>query len=215
VLPNRQKIMLRCPNIGKMQGCDILGTRVWYSHAMGYNCLATWELAEVDGGSLVCINPELMKPLVLEAIKKNLINELQDYNILHAGGQYDQFRSQFILLEKDQQQCYMGIEQVITSGEHGVGIFPGSIGDGQDNLQALMQAREDGHRAVLLYCVMNSGISYVKPALQNDPEYNNLLLQAAEEGVEILAYRANIDLSSIELTTPIPVIYREKAKSRL
>lgn len=215
VLPNRQKIMLRCPNIGKMTGCDILGTKIWFSNAVGYNCLPTWELAEIDGGVLVCINPELMKPLVIEAIKHNLINELHGYNILHAGGQYDQFRSQFILLEKDQNQCYMGIEQVIISADHGVGVFPGCLGDGLENLQALIQAREDGHRAILLYCVMNSGVSYIKPATHIDPDYAKLLLDAADEGVEILAYRANINLEQIELTTSIPVLFREKIKSRL
>ena len=89
------------------------------------------QIVEVDGGYLVSINPELMKPLVIEAVKKNHIAALTGYNIMHAGGQFDQFRSQFILLEKDQQQCYMGIEQVILISENGAGLFPGSSGDGK------------------------------------------------------------------------------------
>lgn len=216
VLPNRQKLMIRCPNIGDMRRCDILGTRVWYSNAVGYNCLPTWELIEADGGFLVCINPELMKPLVIDAIKQNLIAELCNYNILHAGGHYDQFRSQFLLLEKDQQQCYIGIEQVIVAGDHGVGVFPGSLGDGLENLQALIKAREDGHRAILLYCVMHAGISYIKPATNIDPEYTRLLQLAMDEGVEVLAYRADINLETIELSTSLPVLTAEKvAKSKL
>ncbi len=211
VLPNRQKLTIRCPNIGAMRGCDILGTKIWYSNPVGYNCLPTWELAEVDGGHLVSINPELMKPLVIDAIKQNMINELGGYNILHAGGQYDQFRSQFILLEKDHKQCYMGIEQVIVSGDNGVGLFPGILGDGIENLRALIQARQDSHRSVLLFCVMHSGLSYVKPASQIDPEYSKLLLQAKEEGVEVLAYKVHISLDSIELITPLPVLLIGKA----
>lgn len=212
VLPNRQKLMIRCPNIGDMRGCDILGSKVWYSNAVGYNCLPTWELVEVDGGHLVCVNPELMKPLVIDAIKKGMIHELANYNILHAGGQYDQFRSQFLLLEKDQKQCYVGIEQVIMLGDHGVGIFPSSVGDGSQNLQALIQARDDGHRAVLLYCVMHNGISYIKPAFKFDVGYEKILSQAMADGVEVLAYRASINFESIELNTSIPVLFAEREK---
>ncbi len=215
VLPNRQKLMIRCPNIGELPGCHVLGSTIWYSNAIGYNCLPTWELVEVDGGFLVSVNPELMKPLVIDAIKQYLIQELSGYNILHAGGQYDQFRSQFILLEKNQQQCYVGIEQVINSGENGVGLFPCSLGDGLENLKALIKAREDGHRAILFYCVMHTGISYVKPAIDLDPEYGKLLTQAVDEGVEVIAYRTNINLENIELSSPIPVLISEKVKSKL
>ena len=215
VLPNRQKLMIRCPNIGEIRGCDILGTKIWYSNAVGYNCLPTWELVEADNGYLVSINPELMKPLVIDAIKQNLIQELIGYNILHAGGQYDQFRSQFLLLEKNQQQCYVGIEQVLIIGDNGVGVFPGAAGDGMENLQALIQAREDGHRAILLYCVLHTGVSYIKPATHIDSEYGKLLLRAVAEGVEVLAYRASINLESIELNTPLPVLLTERVKSKL
>lgn len=214
VLPNRQKLMIRCPNIGEMPGCDILGTKIWYSNAVGYHCLPTWELVETDGGFLASINPELMKPLIIEAIKKNTIAELIGYNIMHAGGQFDQFRSQFLLLEKDRQQCYMGIEQILMLNDHGVGLFPASAGDGIENLQALIQARAEGHRAVLLYCVMHTGISYIKPQADSDSVYFKLLQQAVHAGVEVVAYRVSITLDNIELTTQLPILPAELAKSK-
>jgi sugar fermentation stimulation protein A len=215
VLPNRQKIMIRCPNIGDMRGCDILGTKIWYSNAIGYHCLPTWELIESDGGYLVSINPELMKPLIIEAINKRTIEELSGYNIMHAGGQFDQFRSQFLLLEKDQNQCYMGIEQVLAIGDNGVGLFPAGIGDGLENLNALIQARNEGHRAVLFYCVMHTGIRYIKPLVDSDTVYFKLLQQAIAAGVELVAYQVTIDLENIALTTKLPVLPSELVKSKL
>lgn len=209
VLPNRQKLMIRCPNIGDMRGNDTLGTKIWYSNAIGYHCLPTWELAEVDGGALVCVNPELMKPLVIDAIKRHLVQELNGYNILHAGGAYDQFRSQFLLLEKDQKQCYMGIEQVIRGAAHGAGVFPAVDGDGLDNLHALIQAREDGHRAVLFFCVMHTGIEHIKLNENPNSEYNRLLSRAMDVGVEVAAYRTAIKLDNIELNTQLPVLHAE------
>lgn len=205
VLSNRQKLVIRCPNMGDMRGCDILGTKIWYSNPMGYNCLPSWELAESDGGFLVCVNPELMKPLVIDAIKQNFIAELSGYTILHAGGHYDQFRSQFMLLEKDQQQCYVAIEQVIVAGENSSGVFPASLGDGIDNLHALIQARDAGHEAILLYCIMHTGIDKITPISDIDPEYSKMLQQAEERGVQILAYRVSVNLEEITLDTPISV----------
>lgn len=215
VLPNRQKLMIRCPNIGDMRGCDILGTKIWYSNAIGYHCLPTWELIEADGGYLVSINPELMKPLIIEALNQKTIEELQGYNILHAGGQFDQFRSQFLLLEKEQKQCYLGIEQVLTIGDNGVGIFPTIPSDGLENLNALIQARNEGHRAILFYCVMHTGIRYIKPLMDTDISYYKLLQQAIAAGVELLAYQVSIDLENIALTTKLPVMPSELVKSKL
>lgn len=212
VLPNRQKIMIRCPNIGEITGCDILGTRIWYSNPVGYNCLPTWELVESDNGFLVNINPELMKPLIIEGVKNQIITPLHGYNIMHTGGQFDQFRSQFLLLEKDKQQCYVGIEQVLALGENGVGLFPVTNSDGIENLQALIQARKDNHRAVLLFCAMHTGINYIKPTTISS-QYLGLLEQAIAGGVEIIAYRTSISLDNIELTTQLPVLPAEMAKS--
>lgn len=212
VLPNRQKLMIRCPNIGDIAGCDILGTRIWYSNPVGYNCLPTWELVESDNGFLVNINPELMKPLIIEAIKNQILSPLQGFNLMHTGGQFDQFRSQFLLLEKDKHQCYLGIEQVLTIGDNGTGLFPVTNCDGIENLQALIQARHENHRAVLLFCAMHSGINYIKPTMAN-AQYIKLLEQALACGVEIIAYRAAINLENIELTTQLPVLPAEMAKS--
>ena len=214
VLPNRQKLMIRCPNLSEMLGCDILGTKLWFSNAIGYHCLPTWELVEVDGGHLVSINPELMKPLVIEAIKQGTIDELSDYNILHTGGGYDQFNSQFLLLEKNEQQCYMGLEHVTLGDEQGKGYFPERVGGGIENLSALMQAKADGHRAILFYCVVHTGIDNIKPAVHIDQEYKANLQQAVSKGVEVLAYRTSITLQGIELSTPLNVMLSVDAISR-
>jgi len=209
VLGNRQKIMLRCPNIGNMQGADILGSKIWYSNAIGYHCLPTWEIVEVDEGHLVCVNPELMKPLIVEAIKANIISELENYTILHTGGHFDQFRSQFLLLEKNQQQCYVGLEHVIIGNNQGEGLFPGGMGDGRDNLEALLQAKESGNRAILIFCVTHQGVEQIKIASHIDNEYQRLIRAAMDAGVEIVAYKANMSTHNIELNQKIEVILPE------
>lgn len=67
---------------------------------------------------------------------------------------------------------------------------------------------EQGHRAVLLFCVQHSGIQRIAPADDIDPEYGRLLREVVAKGVEILAYAAEFDLqdSTIELHESLPVL---------
>jgi sugar fermentation stimulation protein A len=211
ILRNRKKLIIRCPNIGNMHGCDILGSKIWYSNALGYHCLPTWELVEVDFGHLVCINPEVLKPLVIEGIRNGVFKELQGYSILHTGGHFEQFRSQFLLLEKEKTQCYLAIEHVIFANDTGDGFFPAGIGDGLPNMQALIQARESGHRSVLCFCVTNNSVKHLKISAQLDERYYGLLQQALEVGVEVVVYKAEVTLTSILLQTSIPLQIVEKA----
>ena len=209
VLPNGQKLMIRCPNLNPIIGCDILGTKVWYSAAIGYNCLPTWELVEVDGGNLVCINPELIKPLVVEGVRKGIIEEFLNYNVLHAGNSYEQLTQQTLLLENGNEKCYVALEQVTLGNERGDGFFPESCGAGNSNINKLVQICREGHKAILFFCVMHNGIKNVKPAYHIDPEYGRLLQYAIDEGVKLLAYKTAISLREIEFTTKLPILSAE------
>ena len=211
VLANGQKLMIRCPNLNPMIGCDILGTRLWYSTAVGHHCLPTWELAEVDGGNLVCINSELMKSLVIEGIKKGVIEEFLSHNMLYVGNAYEQTNQQNLLLEKDHQKCYVCFEQVTLGNDQGEGFFPERQGMGSRKINKLIELCREGNQAVLFFCVMHAGINYIKPAYHIDPKCGQLLQMAMDEGVKLLAYKADISMHGIELATKLPILFSEDA----
>ena len=90
----------------------------------------------------------------------------------------------------------------------GLGIFPDAVTTrGQKHLQELMEMRELGHRAALVFCVQHTGIKRIKPADAIDPDYGRLLRAAADKGVELLAYSTRFDLAenSLELWREISV----------
>ena len=211
VLPNGQRLMIRCPNLNPIIGCDILGTKIWYSTAIGYHCLPTWELAEVDGGHLVCINSELVKPLVVEGVKKGIIEEFLSYNILHAGNTYEQTMQQNLLLESGSEKCYVCLEQVTLGSDQGEGFFPERHGMGASNINKLIKLCQEGHKAILFFCVMHAGLKNIKPAYHIDPGYGKLLQIAVAAGVKLLAYKTSISTQGIELTTKLPILFSEDA----
>ena len=58
---------------------------------------------------------------------------------------------------------------------------------------------------MLCYCVQRSDVREVRPADVIDPDYGRTLREALDAGVEVIAYRAEIDPGGVVLAEPIPV----------
>jgi len=203
--------MLYCPNLGLMPQCDILGSRVWFSSPvrLSQGCLDVWELSEVNGGWLVCVHAAYTQNLVQEAIKFGRIPELIGFNdwqtplVPKIGDGIE------LLMNSEGQQCFLHLENVLSGDEKNEGHFPNKKGEGIAALKALIALRENGCRAVLLYCIQHNGVYALKTANTIDEQYGILLREAAKKGVEILAYRLSIAMDEIALTTKVPVLLSE------
>ena len=70
-----------------------------------------------------------------------------------------------------------------------------------------MQAVEEGHRAVLFFCVGRDDTRVVQPADDIDPAYGEILRAAVRAGVEVMAHRVVITPaeSRLQMTTAVPV----------
>ena len=212
-LPDGRKMTLHCPNTGSMKNCQQPGSRIWFtlSDNPKRKYPGTWQIVEVDGGALVGINTSLANGLVAEAIAINRIAELSGYSSMRKEVAYGKQRSRIDLLlesENGKRDCFIEVKNVSLGVGYGVGLFPDAVTSrGQKHLQELIDVVRSGHRAVLFFCVQHSGIDAVRPADEIDPDYGQLLREAAKAGVELIAYRARFDLgkSGVELLDPLPV----------
>jgi sugar fermentation stimulation protein A len=212
VVNNQEHRVIYCPNMGAMAGCDLLGSRVWFSHSNNprRKFPDTWELVEVDAGYLVCVNTQNAGALVLEGIKNGTIAELQGY--AHISQDTPLLDDQGFDLYLDEpfdpkmSKCYVDIKSVTLGDEIHRGFYPDAPTEkGVQQLKSLIHAKELGNRAVLIYCVQHTGIDRVFPADHIDSKYGAMLRQAMIAGVEILAYRLEISLSEMHIATPIEV----------
>ncbi len=208
VVNNQEYRTIYCPNMGAMTGCDLLGSRVWFSHTMQpkRKHADNWELVEVDAGFLVCINTQLAYPLVVEAIQSGVIQPLQNYSkITIAPATLDNFTFDMVLeSEALNQKCYVDVRSVTLGDEIHRGFYPDAKASrAVRQLKALMHAKRQGHRAVLIFCVQHTGITRLFPADHIDMQFGATLRQAVFAGVEILAYGADISLQEIKLIKPI------------
>ena len=211
-----EAITIHCPNTGSMKNCQEPGSRVWYSDSENpkrkYAC--TWELVEVDAQHIVGINTGLANKLVHEAIRADRIDALTGYENIRTEVPYGEQKSRIdLLLEGSSSEpdvpCYVEVKNVSLGLGDGLGRFPDAVTSrGQKHLQELLTMREQGHRAVLFFCVQHSGIERLEPADDIDPEYGRLLREVVSRGVEVIAYRAEFDIagSAIALRKQLPVV---------
>ncbi|HCH33615.1 MAG TPA: DNA/RNA nuclease SfsA [Oceanospirillaceae bacterium] len=205
------ELTLHCPNTGSMKNCAQPGSRIWYwdsaNNKRKYPC--TWELVEVENQYLACINTQRANGLVVEAINNGVIQELQGYDQLQTEVKYghENSRIDILLTHKGPvPRCYVEVKNVTLMAADGLGQFPDAVTQrGRKHLRELVAMVEQGHRAVLVYCVAHTGIDRVAPAWNIDPAYADSLIWAMQSGVEVLAYGADINLTSMTLERRLPL----------
>lgn len=215
--PSGAQSTIHCPNTGAMTRCQGEGWRVWFTDSANpkrkYPC--TWQVVENEVGELIGINSGLANTLAREAIENGTIAELAGYQSLRSEVAYGEqgSRVDFLLATpspsnpREEAQCYVEVKSLTLGLEGGLGVFPDAVTTrGQKHLQELMWVREQGARAVLLFCVQHTGVTRVDVARHIDPDYARLLDLALSKGVELLAYSAAIDPeeSEIRLVEALP-----------
>jgi sugar fermentation stimulation protein A len=210
-LSNRKKRMLYCPNLNPLPHCDVLGSRIWFSMAnrLSQGYLDIWELTEVNGGWLVSINPEHAKALVREALECEKIPTLENFRFLYSPTISKLGNGIELLARETGEQCFMSVQSIWFADERNHGLFPQEPGIGISVLYDLMALRDSGHRTLLFYCAQHTGITCICPINHVDPQYGKVLREAINKGVEVLAYRVNINVQEMTLESQIPILLPE------
>lgn len=209
VTPQGELLTLHCPNTGAMTGCATPSDTVWYSTSANpkRKYAHTWEITETQNGDFICVNTLQANNVVKEALVGNHFSELSGYTKIYSEVKYGAERSRidFMLQADNKVNCYIEVKSV-TLSEQGSGFFPDAVSlRGQKHLRELMSVVRHGERAVLLFAVLHSAITRVSPARHIDAKYAQLLCEAQECGVEILAFRAELSARGLTLTSPLPV----------
>lgn len=208
-LPDGQVITIHCPNTGSMKNCCEPGSQVWYSESNNpkRKYPNTWEIVSVAKKYRAGINTGRANALVKEAIENGIVTELADYQSLRTEVKYgNNSRIDILLQDAEGRDCYIEVKNVTLWIGDGLGVFPDAVTQrGAKHLQEMMEMVQQGHRAILFYCVQHTGIERVAPADDIDPAYGKLLREAVANGVEVMAYTGSLTARKIELTRSVEV----------
>ncbi|HHF5974395.1 TPA: DNA/RNA nuclease SfsA [Haemophilus influenzae] len=206
---------IHCANTGAMTGCGEKGDTIWYSHSDSQTRKYphSWELTQLENGQLCCINTHRSNQLVFEALQNKQIKELAMYDEIYPEVKYGEENSRidFLLKGEGLPDCYVEVKS-ITLVKGNLGMFPDAVTTrGQKHVRELLAMKKQGHRAVVLFAGLHNGFDCFKIAEYIDPEYDRLLKEAMEQGVEGYAYVGQFEISNeiptaLSLTESVPYI---------
>ncbi|WP_440874933.1 DNA/RNA nuclease SfsA [Thalassotalea sp. PLHSN55] len=207
-LANDEITTIHCANTGAMTGCAEPGNTVWYSTSDNpkRKYPFSWEISVDSNNHHICVNTIRANQLVEEALLNNVVTSLSGFSTLKREVKYGSENSKidFLLSYADKPDTYVEVKSV-TLLEQGKGYFPDAVSTrGQKHLRELIEMAQQGKRAVLLFAVLHSGIESVQAAAHIDPKYAQLLNEAKQQGVQILAYQAQF--SKVEQGFDIQVL---------
>lgn len=212
-LADGEVLTVHCANSGSMKACQPEGGRAWISdsHNPKRKLRFSLEAVEVDGARAM-VNTARPNALVEEAIADGVIGELGGFERIRREVRYGAEKSRIdLLLESGpaaapSARCYVEVKNVTMGVGDGATLFPDAVTSrGTKHLRELMGVVEAGDRAALVFCAGRTDTRWVGPADAIDPLYGETLRAAAAAGVEILAYRLEMDTEHIRLVERVPV----------
>ncbi len=209
-LDDGKMITAHTPNTGSMKGCCEPGSRIWLSASANpkRKYPLSWELIEVSPGVLTGINTGLPNTLIREGIESGIIRPLQGYETIRQEVRYGKERSRIDLLLEDKHKpaCYVEIKNV-TLAEQGIGYFPDAVSErGRKHLRELRAVVATGYRGVICFCVQREDVEEFRPADDIDGKYGETLREVLANGVEAIAYRAEVSEEAVMIKTSLPVV---------
>jgi len=197
------------PNTGSMAGLLHPGSRVWLRDSGNpkRKYPLSWTMVEARPGVLVGIDTAMANRLVREAIENGTITTLRGYRRIRGEVPYGEERSRIdLLLEQGPKaRCYVEVKNV-TLVENGTAFFPDAVTErGRKHLRELAGRVAAGERGVICFCVQRHDADRLRPADHIDPAYGRTLREVVAQGVEAIAWQAEVTTASLQLTTELPV----------
>jgi sugar fermentation stimulation protein A len=213
VLESGEMTTVHVANPGAMTGLDRPFSRVWLSGSDNplRKLPLTWELVETDLGSgieFVGVNTQQPNTLVAEALKEGLIPELRHYTSVRQEVKYGaKSRVDFLLESPSRRPCCLEVKNVHLMRKPRVAEFPDCVTDrGAKHMEELAAAIASGARAVVLFVIQIASADRFAVARDIDPAFTAAFDVARGQGVQMLAWRCNVNLNGIEIAAPVPII---------
>ena len=187
------------PNTGRCKELLVEDAVVWLKPSDNPNRKTKFSLHFVENkGVLVSLFSQQANSIVYDAIVDGKISELSGYDYHQREKTVDNSRID-IYLANENQQCYVEVKGVtlIVDGE---ARFPDAPTErGSKHLKELIKLKKDGNRCCVFFLIQHPAGKFFRPNWENDPVFSKTLNEAYENGVEILVYRCDNQLSGIEL----------------
>jgi len=198
-------ITSHCPNSGSMMGLLNKGNNVWFSESNNTKRKLKYTLEMVKSAkTLVGTNALLTNKIVLEALNKKKIKNLNTFNNIRTEIKFsDKTRFDF-LISSNKKKCFLEVKNVTLSRKNKIAEFPDAITSrGTKHLKELINAKKKGFESYIFYLIQRDDCRSFKIAKDIDQEYKIAFDEALKNGVNILCYDCKLSNEEIKLNNQI------------
>lgn len=202
---NNEVITAHCPNTGSMMGLLDKGNKVWLSKTDNPNRKLKYTLQIIESQkSRVGVNTHLTNKIVLESLKKNLVNKLKNYEGIQQEVRFGNNTRFDFLISKNKKKTFIEVKNVTLSRKKGIAEFPDAVTSrGLKHINELLKAGNKGYIIYLLFIIQREDCNKFKIANDIDAEYSKLITKAVKKNLNILCYDCKISPKGIKLNREI------------
>ncbi|MGL3826984.1 DNA/RNA nuclease SfsA [Candidatus Pelagibacter communis] len=205
---NKEIVTAHCPNTGSMQGLLDEGNEVYLLPNNDPKRKLKYGLEIIKTRkNLVGVNTHNANKIAHHALKKNLIEEIKDSNLIKPEVFFNKETRFDFLIEKNKQKSFLEVKNVTLFRDKKTAEFPDAVTErGSKHLLTLIDAIKKGFKAYLLFLVQIQNMKEFKIAKDIDINYHNNYLLAKKAGVNFLAYGCSINAKKIYIDKKLKII---------
>lgn len=194
-------------NTGRCRELLLPGAVVYLEESDNPQRRTAYDLVAVEKGKrLINIDSQAPNQAVGKWLREGGLFE--KVTLVKSEVKYGNSRFDFYVETAD-EKIFIEVKGV-TLEEDGVCRFPDAPSDrAVKHVRELVEAREGGYRVFVLFVVQMEGVKYFTPNHEMHPEFAQALCEAAESGVEVLAYDCRVTRDSMEINVPVEILLQE------
>lgn len=189
-------------NTGRCRELLPYGAKVWCSVSNNPARKTKYDLIVVEkNGFLVNMDSQSPNQAAKEWLASGGLGTIYDLRpeTVHGDSRYD------FSFTKDGKKCFLEVKGVTLEND-GVCSFPDAPTErGAKHLKGLTHAVKEGFGAYILFVIQMEGMKYLEPNRKTDPKFSEALVEAAKNGVNILAVECHVTPNTMQITKKVAV----------
>lgn len=202
-----QELMVHVPNTGRNREILVPGGTVVLREENNPLRKTKYDLiAGYKGERLINIDSQIPNKVVHEALEMGRIDKLKKYTIISREKTFGNSRFDFKLESEQGEEYYLEVKGVTYEKERKT-CFPDAPTErGKKHLLELVEVKESGRGAGVLFLIQMEDIDYFTPYDDMDKAFGEALRYAYHSGVDVFAFECKVGEDFITLDRQVDVI---------
>jgi len=191
-------------NTGRCRELLVKGTEVYLSVPGNPDRSTKYDLIAVMKGSrLVNMDSQIPNDVAEEGLHK--IPMFSD--VTSVRREFTHGDSRIDIMAEGNGRRYLIEVKGVTLEDDGIVRFPDAPTErGVKHIRELVKSLKDNYIPCLLFVIQMDDVRHFEPNRSTDPAFADALKEAADAGVNVLAYTCTVTPDSIELKDPVEVV---------